>query len=67
MLFMTSHKVRQPIANILGITNMLTNTKLTAKELTRLLGYMKVSAFTLDTFTQELTAFMDEQRLKNAL
>lgn len=59
MIFMTSHKVRQPIANILGISDLLNESKDLPDELKKLLDYIKQSALTLDVFTQELTVFMN--------
>lgn len=59
MMFMTSHKVRQPIAHILGITELLYNLRYSPDQL-KLLGYLKESALSLDDYTKELTAFMVE-------
>lgn len=64
MLFMTSHKVRQPVTQILGVSEVLSSVRLSQEELTKIVGYMKLSALSLDSFTKELTQFMHEQRLK---
>ncbi|MBL7884586.1 MAG: PAS domain-containing protein [Bacteroidia bacterium] len=58
MLFMTSHKVRQPVAHILGISNLLDTSKLSQDELCKIVGYMKGSVESLDSFTKELTAYI---------
>jgi PAS domain S-box-containing protein len=58
MMFITSHKVRIPIANILGIADILNHTQQPPKELKRLLYFIKQSALSLDMFTKELTAMM---------
>lgn len=60
MMFMTSHKVRQPIANILGFSNMLDESISSPEELKQFVDSIKQSALTLDTFTRELTTFMCE-------
>jgi len=58
MLFMTSHKVRQPIANILGLANQLEDNTNSPDEFLKIVSYMKESALALDTFTKELTTFI---------
>jgi signal transduction histidine kinase len=58
IMFITSHKVRAPIANILGIASVLDQYVDTPSRLRELVKYMKESAKTLDAFTKELTAFI---------
>lgn len=60
MLFMTSHRVRQPITQIMGMSNLLELQKTTQDDLRKITGYMKQSLRSLDLFTKELTAFMNE-------
>ncbi|MBC7845132.1 MAG: diguanylate cyclase [Flavobacterium sp.] len=60
MMFITSHKVRQPIANILGFLNMLDQTTSSPEELKQSVDCIKQSAITLDFFTRELTTFICE-------
>ncbi len=60
MLFMISHKVRQPIANILGFSNLMDSKKNFQEDLDKIVEYMKQSALSLDTFTKELTTFIYE-------
>ncbi len=57
MIFITSHKVRPPIAHILGLANLL-NKKADPADTTRLFDYMKQSAESLDLFTKELTEYI---------
>lgn len=64
MMFITSHKVRQPITQILGISNMLCSSRLSQKELNEIVGYMGQSVLSLDTFTKELTKFIYDQQSK---
>ncbi|HEY1039564.1 MAG TPA: PAS domain-containing protein [Bacteroidia bacterium] len=60
MMFITSHKVRQPIAQILGFSDLLSNPTSSEDEVKRMTGYMKQSALSLEKFTQELTLFMQD-------
>lgn len=64
MLFMISHKVRQPVANILGIANLLDNELITKEVLTKIAGYMKESSLNLDRFTHELTKLVSDAKSK---
>ncbi|WP_338644889.1 diguanylate cyclase [Flavobacterium sp. KS-LB2] len=59
IMFMTSHKVRQPIANILGLSYLLHHQSVNSPdELRESLDYIKQSALKLDAFTKELTQFI---------
>jgi hypothetical protein len=58
MMFMTSHKVRQPIANILGLSNLLGRYINSPDDLKKLVTYMQESASVLNAFTVELTERM---------
>jgi signal transduction histidine kinase len=58
MMFLTSHKVRQPIANILGFSNMLDNSMQSPDELKLSVDCIKESALILESFTKELTDFI---------
>jgi PAS domain S-box-containing protein len=62
MLFMTSHKVRQPIANILGLANQMEDCIDSKEELKEMIGYMKESVLSLDLFTRELTTLIYETK-----
>ena len=64
MLFMTSHKVRQPIANILGLANQLEDKTNSPEEFLQIVDCMKQSAQSLDVFTKELTTFIYEVKNK---
>lgn len=63
MIFMTSHKVRQPVTHILGVANLLETTEHTQQELRKIAGYMKNSAKLLDDFTKELTTFIHDMKI----
>ncbi|TDD93658.1 CHASE3 domain-containing protein [Flavobacterium cellulosilyticum] len=58
MIAMTSHRVRQPIANILGLADILHQSHSSPLELKQIIIYIKESAFKLDVFTKELTDYM---------
>jgi hypothetical protein len=60
MMFLTSHRVRQPVANILGIAQILDSSGISQKEFNQAVQYMKESAVKLDAFTKELTAFIEQ-------
>lgn len=65
LIFKTSHEVRQPVAHILGISNLLDRSISSPNELKTLIGYMKHSAQSLDKFTRELTLHLHELTEKN--
>lgn len=59
MLYMTSHRVRSPLATCLGLMNLIdTDNTLNEAELKGVIRHLKASAFVLDDFTKELTSFM---------
>ena len=58
MMHITSHKVRQPVANILGITGIISSFINSPKQLRKLVEYLQTSAVSLDLFTKELTDFV---------
>lgn len=64
MMFITSHKVRQPIANIIGISRMIEQSIGSPRDLKKMIDYIKESALSLDTFTKELTKFMSDLEKK---
>ncbi|MFN4027772.1 MAG: PAS domain S-box protein [Flavobacterium sp.] len=63
MMFMTSHKVRLPIANIIGIAGLL-EYDLNKEELAKIMDNVKDSVTALDTFTRELTMFIHNVKKK---
>jgi signal transduction histidine kinase len=58
IIFMTNHRVRRPITNILGLANVLDHYLRSPNTLKKITGYMKISALDLDAFTRELTSFI---------
>lgn len=65
IIFMTSHRVRQPVAHIMGVSNLLENAAHSQDDLQKIVGYMKESAISLDTLTQQLTTMIHELKTKN--
>ena len=63
MLFMTSHNLRQPVSQILGLTNLLDTHKNSPEELIKITDYLKQSATSLNDFTGELTTFIHNNKL----
>lgn len=64
IMYMTSHQLRQPIAHILGLSEVLDAKNYTGEELVEITGFIKQSAECLDKFTMELTAFIYELEIK---
>ncbi len=62
MMFITSHKVRKPVANILGISSILENSSGLPDRFAELIVYIRESAISLDGFTRELTEFINERQ-----
>lgn len=60
MMFMTQHKVRQPVANIIGVSNLLDEFIDKPEMLRKMIAYLKESAVSLDVFTKELTEYIGE-------
>lgn len=58
MMFITSHKIRQPVTHILGASNLLELPVNSEEDVKRMIGYIKESAIALDTFTRDLTVFI---------
>lgn len=60
MLFMTNHEVRQPIANCLGLMNIIDNSNPSKDDLMKIYDHIKHSASQLEAFTRKLTLFMHD-------
>lgn len=60
ILFVTSHKVRQPITQILGLSNLLEKDVHSPEDLKRITLYMKNSLRSLDQFTKDLTKLLND-------
>lgn len=60
LLFILSHEVRQPVANIQGIANLFERHINNPEELRKLVNLIQQSALILDDFTKKLTLFVHE-------
>ncbi|RYD75321.1 MAG: response regulator [Sphingobacteriales bacterium] len=69
MMFLTSHKLRVPITNILGISEVLEQSLNAPEKLNKLVGFIKKSANILDDFTKELSVTMEslEKKVKDKI
>lgn len=68
MLFKTTHKVRRPVANCLGLMQLLdTSQPISAKELHDMVSHFKTSAMELDEFTKDLTVFIHDIKTKQEI
>lgn len=63
MMFITSHRVRQPLTNIMGQSALLNNLTLTQDDLTHIANNMRESIENLDSFTKELSQFIYDQKI----
>lgn len=64
MMFITSHKVRKPVVNILGLSSLFEESIESPSLLLKLIEFLKLSAEELDDFTKELTVFIGELEKK---
>jgi signal transduction histidine kinase len=64
MIFMTSHRLRHPVSQILGISNLLDENVVSSEDVKKITAYMKESALSLDAFTSELTSFINHLKVK---
>jgi signal transduction histidine kinase len=67
MLFINSHKIRKPAANILGLVNILNidSAILSGPCLKKQFEYLKSSAKELDNFIRELNALIEQTEQEN--
>src|SRR5690606_4605381 len=62
--YVTSHKVRAPVASILGLINVMNNQNVNLEngQLKSFLDYLTTSANTLDQTLKDLTSILDMQK-----
>jgi signal transduction histidine kinase len=62
MLFMVSHQVRKPVANILGLVEVIgtNNADLSEADIRALSTHLQTSGIELDTFIKALSTFMEQ-------
>lgn len=59
VLHKISHEVRSPVVQIMGISELLDNSLITTGDLEHIVGAMKDSVVLLDTYTRDLTYFVN--------
>ncbi len=67
ILFITSHRVRKPVANIIGLTDLINNESgtLTADDLKKHCRHLSSSANELDEIIKELNNFVEHSEQEN--
>ena len=61
MMYIISHKIRQPITKIMGLSILLEDGLETPEDVHQIVTYIKESSKLLDVFTKELTLFVHQQ------
>jgi len=64
VIFITSHRVRQPVSQILGYSELLKHPSVSHEDLKQIGGFMQVSAEKLDGYTRDLNDFIQEMKEK---
>ncbi len=64
VIFMTSHRVRQPVSQILGYSHLLERPVSSQDDLQQICTFMKRSAVSLDEFTRELNSLIQGMKDK---
>ena len=60
LMFVTQHKLRKPVTNMIGIAALLDKKDNSVEEIHQIVSYLKKSAVDLDAFTRELTGMISE-------
>ena len=60
MMFMISHEVRQPVAHLLGLSNLFDEAVGNSPKLIKIVGFMKGAVKSLDIFTRDLTKYVSD-------
>jgi GAF domain-containing protein len=63
-LFTLSHKIRRPVANVIGMVNELIKADLKEEERKEYVPYLKTSAEELDIYIRELNDFIHQKKIK---
>jgi hypothetical protein len=58
LMFAISHKLRQPVAHILGLSGLFNTTSGPPSQLNKIAGYMKQSTLKLDNQIRELSSLI---------
>lgn len=65
MLHITSHKVRQPVSNLIGIMHQLLEADVPEEDKDQLYAFMKLSCLRLEVFIKELNDFLQNAKIKS--
>lgn len=65
MLIITSHRVRQPVANCLGLMEVIDFTNPSKEDLRKIYSHLKTSSYELDKFTKELTDYIYQAQVNH--
>ena len=65
MLHITSHKVRQPVSNLIGIMHQLVETDVPEEDIDQLHAFMKLSCLRLEVFIKELNDFLQNAKINS--
>ena len=60
MLFRISHQMRQPVVQILGLSEVIGYDSDASEDLKQTIAYLKTSAQSLDTYIRELSGFVNK-------
>jgi hypothetical protein len=64
MMFFISHKLRQPVTTILGLSNVINSTSISKLELKKVLLFIRQCALTLDKHTGDITRYTYQKMIK---
>jgi PAS domain S-box-containing protein len=65
MLHITSHKVRQPVSNLIGIMHQLVESDVPEDDKEQLYAFMKLSCLRLEVFIKELNDFLQTAKINS--
>jgi hypothetical protein len=63
MLNTLSHKIRKPVANVLGISHVFEKQTLSDSDLKECIGHLKTAASEIDGYIHELNDFIQESKI----
>ena len=66
MLFITSHKIRKPVANIIGLVDLINSEykDVPTRDLSEYYNYIQSSSNELDSYVRDLNAFIEDAEQK---
>ena len=64
LMFIVSHKIRHSLSNIMGLLDIYDYSKSSQEESEKIIALIKESAGYLDIYTEEITNFIHNQKMK---